>query len=172
MKAITLWQPWASLLACGAKKYETRSWTTKYRGEIAIHAAKKPIEKTLNEMFPRIEGVTAAEIEFIGAVREHLGDDDNFIYGAVIATAELVECHEIHRYGGRGITSKTPGWLEKGETEDEIYYPEGCELLFGDWSPGMYAWEFRNMKILDNPIPAKGGMRLWDWTKSEGRSDE
>jgi hypothetical protein len=26
MKAITLWQPWASLIAIGAKKYETRSW--------------------------------------------------------------------------------------------------------------------------------------------------
>ena len=41
MKAITLWQPWASLIACGAKKYETRSWATRYRGPIAIHAAKK-----------------------------------------------------------------------------------------------------------------------------------
>lgn len=43
MKAITLWQPWASLLACGAKGYETRSWATSYRGQIAIHAAKKDI---------------------------------------------------------------------------------------------------------------------------------
>ncbi|MFV0399180.1 MAG: ASCH domain-containing protein [Oscillospiraceae bacterium] len=41
MKAITIWQPWASLLACGAKKYETRSWVTSYRGPIAIHAAAR-----------------------------------------------------------------------------------------------------------------------------------
>jgi hypothetical protein len=41
MKAITIWQPWASLIAIGAKQYETRSWETKYRGPIAIHAAKK-----------------------------------------------------------------------------------------------------------------------------------
>ncbi len=40
MKAITIWQPWASLIACGAKKYETRSWATNYRGPIAIHAAR------------------------------------------------------------------------------------------------------------------------------------
>lgn len=38
MKAITLWQPWASLIAWGEKRYETRSWGTVYRGDIAIHA--------------------------------------------------------------------------------------------------------------------------------------
>jgi hypothetical protein len=41
MKAITLYQPWASLVALGAKKYETRSWQTPYRGLIAIHAGKR-----------------------------------------------------------------------------------------------------------------------------------
>jgi hypothetical protein len=38
MKAITILQPWASLIACNAKQIEIRSWATKYRGEIAIHA--------------------------------------------------------------------------------------------------------------------------------------
>ncbi len=47
MKAITLWQPWASLIAIGAKKIETRSWATKYRGPLAIHAAIKAVEKPL-----------------------------------------------------------------------------------------------------------------------------
>ena len=32
MKALTIWQPWASLLVSGQKKYETRSWATAYRG--------------------------------------------------------------------------------------------------------------------------------------------
>ena len=40
MKAITVWQPWAQLLAEGKKHDETRSWRTNYRGEILIHAAK------------------------------------------------------------------------------------------------------------------------------------
>lgn len=40
-KALTVWQPWASLLAAGVKEYETRSWSTRYRGLIAIHAAKR-----------------------------------------------------------------------------------------------------------------------------------
>jgi hypothetical protein len=41
LKAISLWQPWASLVALGAKKFETRSWETPYRGPLLIHAAKK-----------------------------------------------------------------------------------------------------------------------------------
>lgn len=40
MKALTLHQPWASLIGIGAKEYETRSWATSYRGPLAIHAGK------------------------------------------------------------------------------------------------------------------------------------
>jgi len=40
MKAITLHQPWATLVAIGSKQFETRSWKTPYRGLIAIHASK------------------------------------------------------------------------------------------------------------------------------------
>ena len=38
MKALTIRQPWASLFALGIKQMETRSWDTKYRGPVAIHA--------------------------------------------------------------------------------------------------------------------------------------
>lgn len=41
MKAISLWQPWASLVALGVKTIETRSWSTKYRGPLTIHAAAR-----------------------------------------------------------------------------------------------------------------------------------
>lgn len=41
MKAISLWQPWASLIAMGLKKYETRSWSTSYRGPLLICSAQK-----------------------------------------------------------------------------------------------------------------------------------
>ncbi len=46
---------------------------------------------------------------------------------------------------------------------------EGDELLFGDWTPGRYAWEFANMTMLPEPIPAKGGQRLWNWAQ-EGKT--
>lgn len=40
MKAISLHEPWASAIRDGVKKIETRHWSTRYRGELAIHAAK------------------------------------------------------------------------------------------------------------------------------------
>ncbi|MCI0391874.1 MAG: hypothetical protein MOB07_24290 [Acidobacteria bacterium] len=39
LKALSLRQPWASLMAIGAKRNETRGWCTKHRGWVAIHAA-------------------------------------------------------------------------------------------------------------------------------------
>ncbi|QDS35395.1 ASCH domain-containing protein [Brevibacillus brevis] len=41
MKAITIHQPFPTLIALGEKQFETRGWSTKYRGQIEIHAAKK-----------------------------------------------------------------------------------------------------------------------------------
>lgn len=41
MKALSLWQIWASLIALNLKRFETRSWSTSYRGPLAIHAAQR-----------------------------------------------------------------------------------------------------------------------------------
>lgn len=41
MKALSLWQPWASAIALGLKRVETRHWSSRYRGLIVIHAAKR-----------------------------------------------------------------------------------------------------------------------------------
>src|SRR3546814_13455324 len=63
LKAISLWQPWASAIALGHKSIETRHWPTKYRGELAINAAKRfgpderefaSIERALGRMPPRL----------------------------------------------------------------------------------------------------------------------
>jgi len=42
LEAITLWEPWATLVAYGYKQYETRSWQTQHRGPLLIHAARRP----------------------------------------------------------------------------------------------------------------------------------
>lgn len=153
MKALTLWQPWASLWVCGAKEFETRSWETSYRGPIAIHAGL-----AFNNSFPE---------EFAKAAHEALKKAiPSFTYihelsrGAIIATAELIDCHQIVLHGGRGLPSTSPGWLE---TDRGIYEPTDQELLFGDWTPGRYAWEIIDFKMLSKPIPAKGKQGLWNW---------
>lgn len=50
MKVITIKQPWATLIAEGLKEYEFRTWNTKYRGDILIHAGKS-VDKTAIERF-------------------------------------------------------------------------------------------------------------------------
>lgn len=42
MKAISVRQPWASMIAQGSKTIETRIWPTKYRGDLLIVSSKKP----------------------------------------------------------------------------------------------------------------------------------
>lgn len=59
-RCISLWQPWATLIAIGEKKIETRSWNPYYRGWMAIHAAKtkKALPKCQEEPFKSsLEGV-------------------------------------------------------------------------------------------------------------------
>ena len=77
MKAISLWQPWASAIPLGLKKIETRSWDTRLRGTIAIHAAKRwtEDERSWALHFSRLYG------------RPELADPPR---GAIIATARLV----------------------------------------------------------------------------------
>ena len=42
MKALSVMQPWANLIAAGKKTIETRTWPTNYRGEILVVSSKKP----------------------------------------------------------------------------------------------------------------------------------
>ena len=49
MKVITIKQPWASLIAYGYKSYEFRSWKTKYRGSIYVHAGKGTDKKAMKD---------------------------------------------------------------------------------------------------------------------------
>lgn len=49
MKVLTIKQPYASLIAYGIKKYEFRTWKTKYRGEVLIHAGKSVDKQAMEE---------------------------------------------------------------------------------------------------------------------------
>ncbi len=73
MKALTLTQPWATLVALGYKRVETRSWKTQYRGPLAIHAAK---------------GYPASARRFA----EHFGGLARTPRGAIVCTIDLVDC--------------------------------------------------------------------------------
>lgn len=158
MKAITLWQPWASLIACGAKKFETRSWATRHRGLIAIHAGKQEWHLTL---FQGRRDIQEAIIFAFGGTPNHergsaVGGNFNLPRGAIIATAELVGCYKVMQ-----ADSGTPYVVKDGMR----YFIGENEQLFGDWTPGRYAWELVNVQMLPEPISAKGKQGLWNWER-------
>lgn len=166
MKALTIWQPWASLIACGAKRYETRSWPTKYRGPIAIHAAVKDPNKL------PLQGKEALE----RAVREEIdaGRCPTWCFmptGAVIATAELVNVwHIVYHPGPNVDKARHIDIGAESMTEDkhdphfgDYFVPTDKEIILGDWPPGRYAWELANVKVLPEPIQVKGKQGLWNF---------
>ena len=88
-------EPWASLWACGAKRFETRGRAIHYRGPIAIHAAALPVMEALRRMFGEDEQAKRA---FMLAAEDALGldaadiADDGLPLGSVVATGDLVGC--------------------------------------------------------------------------------
>lgn len=140
MNCLTLTQPYATLIAIGAKKIETRSWWTGHRGPLAIHAAKgMPFDEAWFAMY-QIDAIRDA---LSGAGYRCLDDLER---GAVVATCRLVDCVPT-----TGI-EQTPAvdWLSD------------AELAMGDLSDGRYAWLLADVRRLTDPIPARGGLGLWE----------
>lgn len=156
MKALTLTQPWATLVAIGAKRIETRSWPTKYRGPVAIHAAKtfpgwaKDCAQN-SEAFRRALGwpepVHPLTQEWINAIAAGLL---GLPLGAVIATARIVNCLD---------TDLIPRFVSPFTEQ---------ERAFGDYSAGRYGFILGDVRMLPEPISAKGALGLWEWKPPAG----
>lgn len=89
MKAITIRQPWATLIADGFKPVENRKWLSHYRGPLAIHAAKGCTLKEYSDAlrFCRNMGITWDKpLDLPGVI----------VRGAVIAVVDMVGCVEDH----------------------------------------------------------------------------
>lgn len=143
MKALTLWQPYASLIAIESKHYETRSWPTKYRGPLAIHAsAKNPADvfKILDyDVFRLIQKALNAEGETnLNRIRAKC-----LPVGKVVAIVNLTDCIPI--------------------TEDFAASVSEEERAFGDWTPGRYAWKLEQVEIPAAFLTVKGKQGLWNF---------
>lgn len=141
VKAITVWQPWATLLATGQKHNETRSWKTIYRGEILIHAAKTDHSGILLH-------IPMEELKHL----QDAGVVNKLPTGAIIGKANLVDCFQIDEAYRRKLQRENP-----------------AELAFGDYTIGRYAWVMADAILFNKPIPAKGKQGLWNW--EEGIQD-
>jgi activating signal cointegrator 1 len=109
VKALTISQPYASLIASGEKWVENRTWPTKYRGDLAIHAGKGT------------QYLTKAEIESQGLP-----------FGQVIAIATLSDCFHLSSINKhRDLDINIPGLLITWRELFEHKHTEGpwCWLL-------------------------------------------
>lgn len=154
MKALSLTQPWATLIAIGAKRIETRSWSTRHRGDIAIHAAKglgpvggqrglkeqcgvEPFCSVLNAAIKR-HGAQYWQGE--GVLKRH-AEHPFMPLGAIVAVAHLNAVHETSLLLSHEL--------------------EGHEKAFGNYEPGRFGWLLTNVRALPEPIPCRGALSLW-----------
>lgn len=132
MKALTLYQPWASLIAKRVKTIETRSWGTNYRGRIAIHAG-----------LDRKAGICAFSSESFQKACVAAGVDLGVPRGVIVCTAELWHCWQV----GNGTC---PVRFSVNERH------------LGNIDPGRWLWFLRNVCPLHPPVPCRGARGLFD----------
>lgn len=140
---LTLTQPWATLLAVGAKRFETRSWQTRYRGLVAIHASAR---------FPTDARALCYENGFFQDALSSCGHQ-------VLSAREIIPPLPLGRIIGIGNLIDC---LTSQEARRRIRHPVNIrEEAFGDFGPMRFAWEFEWAELLPRQIPYKGMLGLW-----------
>lgn len=147
MKAISLHQPWASLVADGIKTIETRSWRAHASAigqRIAIHAAKTREGK---------DAYTFSEFPY---------DFNDLPFGAIVATAVVDRCVRVnHIFNGPYEESThypSPGMRVSESIEGEQYTVD----RWGHFNRGRWLWILRDVNKLDRPISTTGRQGIWN----------
>lgn len=147
MKALSVHEPFASYIARGIKRYETRSWKTKERGLIAIHAAKRFHQEALDDDLDA----------FSRSLARHIDSDlyHTFlpIFCALSAIKQEGPPHGIVAVGTLRDCIPTKS-LRPVITD--------IEYGFGDFSDGRFGWEITGIKRLECPIPYRGQQGLFE----------
>jgi hypothetical protein len=142
MKTITVKQPWASLMFINngyePKNIENRTWPTKYRGKVLIHAGAKILR-------PQQCNFTDDQNDNIrGDMRYRLLHSD-FPTSAIIGSVEIVDC----------VINHESIWAEKSDSRLD----QAKKWI----DKPIYNWVLANPVLFAKPIPAKGKLSFWDY---------
>lgn len=143
MKALTLHQPHATLMALGKKPWETRSWkapASLIGQRLAIHAGKT------------IDPVAMADDRFTQALPRVGSDVGVLPQGGIVAVVLLVKCRETTD-GDRKRSREQ--WMARSRPEH-----------FGDFSAGRWVWETKLLLRAHPHIVCRGWQRLWNVPES------
>ena len=176
MKAITLHQPWATLVALGIKTIETRSWATRHRGRVVVHAAKKlPTPRVIGDWEVHRPG----RREHYWRVRptDAPWPQPPLPLGAVVATATIVDVLPMAMYVrsvdgerahdnvlsiDRSIFDDRPTLLSVPDT-DGGWRDVSDQLPYGDFEDGRFAWMLEDIQMVTPAIHTNGRQGLWTW---------
>lgn len=142
IKALPLWQPYASLVAYGHKRVETRGFPPRRLGlaagqRIAIHACKTDRALWLC-------GIDGPD-EFLDRLPNNFPWPEDLPLGALVATCVLDRATEITEQSAAALRELKPQ-----------------EHAFGDYAPGRWAWVLRDIERLPKPIPFRGSQGTFD----------
>jgi len=151
VRALSLRQPYASLVALGEKHIETRSFQRKYLGPIAIasSASWKPAAKRR----------AFENLSFTAAWRRHpdlVDSVDDLPLGVIVAVARIVAY----------IPSESIVALERKRKHRSRLVLEGVtcaksEIAFGDFSRNRFGWVLADVHRLTAPVACKGALGIW-----------
>ena len=151
MKALTIWQPWASLIVGGVKPYEFRGWAAPHaiRGQhIAIHAGARPVRKNeIADLILRLRSPAAWSTclrmpEALPMLEAWHTNPSRLPLASVIGTALLGEpCKSFEIVG------------EFGGVINDSDRDEHCN----------WAWPLTDIQAVEPMVPARGAQGFWDW---------
>lgn len=154
VRGLSLTQPWATACALGSKRIETRSWSTRYRGPVAIHASKRyGVYELIHQQCCWNWNGALWPTGFRMGSKANL--DEVLPFGAIVGVVNLVDC--------RPTESFTVGELDVPRSPDcersSLY--QWTERQLGDYSPGRFGFVLENPRLLREPLPCKGALSLW-----------
>jgi len=145
MKALSIKQPWATLIASGIKNIENRTWKTNFRGTVLIHAGASPSFHDLTLHLSQDQMDEAVKSGFFIPLDAR---NESYVKSAIIGQVDIVDCMLNH----------PSVWAEK--SEPELWDMEGNPV----YDRPTYNWVLANPVLYDKPIEkVKGKLSFWEF---------
>jgi hypothetical protein len=185
LKLLSLWEPWATFMALDLKPIETRPWGTKYRGLVALQAAKTHAGLVDGQTFARWQ---VRRHGGAWAVHGPAGEQHWLTFGAIVAVGRLRDVlpiidmdertdHRAHIQPCRHAPGRIlAAWPDVGAHSIGRVPGEHFEWRtewwddqepFGNYeTPGRYGWLFEDIRRL-GAVPCRGFQGLRDCPAEE-----
>jgi hypothetical protein len=152
MKAITIWQPWATLLAIGAKPYEFRKWEfhrSMLGQRIGIHAGARPLRYAeVTDLLARLQDPAQA---WSTALKPDLAVP--VLEALLVPPAQPVLSHMLCT---AVLGEPRRGW--------EVAHEFGGTVNDSDRDEhSNFAWPLVDIELLVPPQPMSGAQGFWNW---------